>query len=175
MFSRNSKRTSHSGGGGFLGKKNHEDPSIGAARERVHAAEEAERQADRALVSARRAVQEAREHVKHLEREAAEEARLATIKQHQAADIGRSAKGLGRELKYFLVERKTLTVHRSWVRDRIASCGSLRRGCRWTMTSGACGIVAHLRHFVRCPGSGGTGPPCLCEAVMNGSMRSPID
>ena len=98
MFSRNSKRTSNSGGGGLLSRNKHEDPSISAARERVHTAEEAERQADRALSSARRAVQDAREHVKRLEREAAEEARLATIKQHQAADIGRSAKGLGRKL-----------------------------------------------------------------------------
>lgn len=95
MFSRNSKRTSNSGG--LLSRKQHEDPSIVAARERVHAAEEAERQADRALIQARRAVQDAREHVKQIEREAAEEARLATIKQHQAADVGKSARGLGRK------------------------------------------------------------------------------
>ena len=61
------------------------------------AAEEAERQADKALISARNAVRDAREHVLRLEREAEEEARLARIKQKQAGEIGRSAKGLGRE------------------------------------------------------------------------------
>ena len=48
-------------------------------------------------MQARTAVREAREHVLRLEREAAEEARLAKIKQHQAGEIGRSAKGLGRK------------------------------------------------------------------------------
>lgn len=63
----------------------------------MQAAEEAERQADRALMAARSAVRDAREHVKQLEMEAAEEARLAKIKQHQAGEIGKSARGLGRE------------------------------------------------------------------------------
>jgi hypothetical protein len=73
------------------------DPSIVAAKERVHAAEEAERQADRALMGARNAVRDARAHVKQLEMEAAEDARLAKIKQHQAGQLGKSAKGLGRK------------------------------------------------------------------------------
>jgi len=73
-----------------------EDPSIIAARERVIAAETAEREADKALVMAKAAVREAREHVKRLEREAAEEARRAQIKQNQAKSISKRAKPLGR-------------------------------------------------------------------------------
>jgi signal transduction histidine kinase len=63
----------------------------------VQAAEQAEREADRALRQAREAVREAREHVRALELEAKEEARLAKIKQTQAASIGKSARGLGRK------------------------------------------------------------------------------
>lgn len=60
------------------------------------AAETAERDADRALVQARAAVRDARAQVAALEREAAEEARLAKIKQGQAADLNKRAKPLGR-------------------------------------------------------------------------------
>jgi len=81
--------------GGLL-HRNHEDSSITQARERVMSAEAAERDADRALLQARSAVKQAREHVKHLEREAAEEARLAKIKQNQAKSISKRAKPLGR-------------------------------------------------------------------------------
>jgi len=61
-------------------------------------AEAAERDADRALAAARVAVKEAREHIKRLEREAAEEARLARIKQDQARSMTKRGKGLGRML-----------------------------------------------------------------------------
>lgn len=60
-------------------------------------AEMAEREADRALFAAKAAVREAREHVKALEREAAEQARLAKVKQTQAKAIGKRGKALGRE------------------------------------------------------------------------------
>jgi len=73
-----------------------EDASITSARERVQRAEAAERDADRALLQARSAVRDARDHVKRLEREAAEEARLAKLKQKQAQSISRRAKPLGR-------------------------------------------------------------------------------
>ncbi|TVY64366.1 hypothetical protein LSUE1_G007926 [Lachnellula suecica] len=76
--------------------RNHEDASIVAARERVQNAEAAEREADRALIQARAAVKEARAHVKMIAKEAAEEARLARIKQEQASTISKKAKGLGR-------------------------------------------------------------------------------
>lgn len=78
--------------------RNREDPSISAAREQVTAAEEAEKAADRALVAARQSVKDAKEHVKKLEKEAAEDARLARIKQDQAASISKRAKPLGRML-----------------------------------------------------------------------------
>ena len=42
-------------------------------------------------------MREAREHVKRLEREAAEEARLAKIKQKQAGALGKRGKMLGRK------------------------------------------------------------------------------
>ncbi|KAK5044682.1 hypothetical protein LTR84_010574 [Exophiala bonariae] len=90
-------RTSGSGGGLFS-RGTPEDPTIAHARERVMSAENAEREADRALVQARAAVREAREHIKLLEREAAEEARLAKIKQGHARDISKRAKPLGRHL-----------------------------------------------------------------------------
>ncbi|KAF2117901.1 hypothetical protein BDV96DRAFT_406095 [Lophiotrema nucula] len=76
--------------------RNGEDASIAAARTRVMEAEAAEREADRALFAARAAVRDAREQVKRLEREAAEEARLAKIKQKQAHQIGKRGKALGR-------------------------------------------------------------------------------
>ncbi|EPS31663.1 hypothetical protein PDE_06620 [Penicillium oxalicum 114-2] len=78
--------------------RSHEDPSIMAAREQVLRAEHAEREADKALLASRKAVKEARDHVKHLEREAAEEARLARIKQDQAKSISKRAKPLGRHI-----------------------------------------------------------------------------
>ena len=81
--------------GSLLHRNRGEDPSISAAREQVVLAETAERDADRALVAARQAVRDAREHVKRLEREAKEEARLAKIKQDQAATISKRAKPLG--------------------------------------------------------------------------------
>jgi len=62
----------------------------------VFSAEAAEKEADRALMAARAAVKDAREHVKRLEREAAEEARLAKIKQKQAMSISKRGKALGR-------------------------------------------------------------------------------
>lgn len=60
-------------GSGGLFHRNHQDPSIVQAKQRVADAEAAERNADRALVQARAAVREAREDIKRLEREAAEE------------------------------------------------------------------------------------------------------
>ncbi|KAK4445348.1 hypothetical protein QBC34DRAFT_164799 [Podospora aff. communis PSN243] len=72
------------------------DPSIVQARERVMMAETAEREADRALMAARESAREAREHVRRLELEAEEEARRAKIKQHQARDISKRGKQLGR-------------------------------------------------------------------------------
>lgn len=60
-------------------------------------AEAAEREADRALFAAKAAVREAREHVKALEREAAEQARLAKVKQQAAKGLGKRGKALGRK------------------------------------------------------------------------------
>ncbi|KAL2416848.1 hypothetical protein ABEF95_009043 [Exophiala dermatitidis] len=90
------KRTS----GGLFNRQSAEDPSIVDARQRVAQAERAEHEADRALVQARAAVRDAREHVKVLEQEAAEEARLAKIKQQNAKDISKRAKPLGRHDRY---------------------------------------------------------------------------
>ncbi|GAD94028.1 conserved hypothetical protein [Paecilomyces variotii No. 5] len=91
-----SNSTNNGSNGRSLLHRNHEDPSIAAARERVAGAEAAEREADKALAAARQAVRDAREHVKRLEHEAAEEARLAKIKQDQARSISKRAKPLGR-------------------------------------------------------------------------------
>lgn len=77
--------------------RNNEDSSITNARTRVMSAEAAEREADKALVAARAAVRNAREEVKRLEVEAAEEARLAKIKQGQAASLSKRGKALGRK------------------------------------------------------------------------------
>ena len=66
------------------------------AKQSLANAEAAEREADRALAVARTAVREAREHVARLEREAAEEARLAKIKQGEAKMLGKKGKKLGR-------------------------------------------------------------------------------
>lgn len=85
---------SHSGG---LLHRHNEDSSITNARTRVMSAEAAEREADKALVAARAAVRNAREEVKRLELEAAEEARLAKIKQGQAASLSKRGKALGRK------------------------------------------------------------------------------
>ncbi|KAF2809415.1 uncharacterized protein BDZ99DRAFT_28307 [Mytilinidion resinicola] len=73
----------------------HEDASIESAKQSLFRAEKAERNADEALNQAKIAVRNAREHVKRLEREAAEEARLAKIKQKQAHVIGKRGKALG--------------------------------------------------------------------------------
>jgi len=89
----------HRSGGGLL-SRHHDDPSIVGARQRVMDAERAEKEADAALFAAKNAVRQAREHVKHLEREAAEDARLAKIKQHQARDISKRAKPLGRHNRF---------------------------------------------------------------------------
>jgi hypothetical protein len=59
-------------------------------------AEAAEREADRALFAAKAAVRAARDQLKRLELEAAEEARLAKIKQSQAKAMSKRGKGLGR-------------------------------------------------------------------------------
>jgi hypothetical protein len=72
------------------------DPSITAATQSLRQAEAAERDADRALFVAKNAVREAREHVHRLEREAAEEARLAKIKQSEAKALGKKGRALGR-------------------------------------------------------------------------------
>ncbi|KIV89533.1 hypothetical protein PV10_06926 [Exophiala mesophila] len=95
---RSSNRLSHGStrNSGGLFNRHSEDQSISGARERVLSAERAEQEADRAALQARTAVREAREHVKNLEREAAEEARLAKIKQNHARDISKRAKPLGR-------------------------------------------------------------------------------
>ncbi|MCJ1476816.1 hypothetical protein MMC13_005485 [Lambiella insularis] len=82
------------GGTGLFHRK--EDASISAARQRIANAEAAEREADKALFQARAAVKDAREQVKVLEREAAEEAKLAKIKQGQAKAMHKKAKPLGR-------------------------------------------------------------------------------
>lgn len=66
-------------------------------------AEAAEREADKALVAARAAVRNARDEVKRLELEAAEEARLAKIKQGQAASLSKRGNALGRELSPFIL------------------------------------------------------------------------
>jgi len=82
---------------------NGEDASITAARQRVMSAETAERDADKALMAARKAVAEARAHVRRLEEEAAEEARLARVKQQAAAKISHRAEPLGRKLGPFVL------------------------------------------------------------------------
>ncbi|KAK7433357.1 hypothetical protein QQZ08_000297 [Neonectria magnoliae] len=73
-----------------------DDPSVLDARQRVRSAEAAEREADRALDEARSSVREAREQVKLLEVEAREEARRAKIKQHQAREVSKLGRALGR-------------------------------------------------------------------------------
>jgi hypothetical protein len=80
-----------------FGNRDEMDPSIVQARERVFSAETAERDADRALAAARESVRQAREEVRRLELEAEEEARLAKIKQHQAREVSKRGKQLGRE------------------------------------------------------------------------------
>ncbi|KAI0268823.1 hypothetical protein BC834DRAFT_655260 [Gloeopeniophorella convolvens] len=72
------------------------DPSIMNARSKVSDAEAAEREADQALVAARMAVREARDHVRVLENEATEDARRAKMKQAEAKNVSKSARGLGR-------------------------------------------------------------------------------
>lgn len=89
----------------MLGGNHEMDPSIVRAREHVVNAEAAEKDADRALDEARRRVKEAREHVKRLEEEAREEARLAKIKQHHAAEVSRRGKGLGRKCYPYTTRR----------------------------------------------------------------------
>lgn len=95
-----------------------EDPSISAARQRVISAENAEREADKALIAARKAVAEARAIVKRLEAEAAEEARLARIKQEQAARLGERAEPLGRKFSHFYIKK---LVSKLWKRETRAN------------------------------------------------------
>lgn len=103
---RHSTTSSTTGGLGSVFRRGRaEDPDIVDARQRVAAAEKAERDADAALMQARTAVKAAREHVRQLERDAAEEARLAKIKQGQAKDLSNRAKPLGRR---FLTRRLVL-------------------------------------------------------------------
>ncbi|KAH7161158.1 hypothetical protein EDB81DRAFT_783948 [Dactylonectria macrodidyma] len=85
------RRSFGHGNGGF-----DDDPSVLDARQRVQNAEAMEREADRALDEARSSVREAREQVKRLEEEAREEARRAKIKQHQAREVSKLGKALGR-------------------------------------------------------------------------------
>ncbi|KAJ5908732.1 hypothetical protein N7495_001414 [Penicillium taxi] len=96
MSTRSSSSVGHSGHRTVVHRRV-EDPSITAAREQVIRAEAAEREADKALMASRSAVKQAWDHVKHLEREAAEEARLAKIKQDQASTISKRARPLGRK------------------------------------------------------------------------------
>ncbi|KAI0049957.1 hypothetical protein FA95DRAFT_1556283 [Auriscalpium vulgare] len=72
------------------------DPNVLNARNKVAEAEALERDADQALHAARMAVREARDHVKLLEREALEDARRAKMKQEEARNVSKSARGLGR-------------------------------------------------------------------------------
>ncbi|KAG8759788.1 hypothetical protein FRC14_004962 [Serendipita sp. 396] len=80
---------------GFFGNKLR-DPTLDAARGKVHAAELLEKEADKALVAARAAVAEARKHVAILEREANEQARLAQEKVLAARGVKSDAGHLGR-------------------------------------------------------------------------------
>lgn len=77
LFGNHSSRSSVSSAGSTgrhsLLHRNHEDPSIQAARQQVYRAEHAEREADKALIASRQAVKDAKERVKRLEAEAAEE------------------------------------------------------------------------------------------------------
>jgi len=84
---------------GFFGNRNgfpHNDPTIMSARQKVAEAEEFEKSADRALQQARASVKEARDHVKFLEKEAEDDAHRARLKQAEAKNVSRSARGLGR-------------------------------------------------------------------------------
>ncbi|KAL5333800.1 hypothetical protein BJX70DRAFT_379996 [Aspergillus crustosus] len=96
---RHGHKTGHGHGqrnsGGLFNRRS-EDPAITAARDRVYHAEEAERAADKALHASRLAVHDARNNVRGLEKDAREEARLATIKQKEARDISKRVKPLGR-------------------------------------------------------------------------------
>ncbi|KAK3706620.1 hypothetical protein LTR37_012629 [Vermiconidia calcicola] len=86
--------TSQSNSHNFL-HRDREDASITAARQRVTEAEASERAADKALMEARASVKAAREEVRRIEREAAEDARKAKLKQKAAEDISKRGKGLG--------------------------------------------------------------------------------
>lgn len=81
-------------GGGLL-HRGSGDPSIRDAHDRVKNAEVAEREADKALIHARNVAKDAREQVKRLEREAAEDARMAKIKQKESRAISKRAGKLG--------------------------------------------------------------------------------
>ncbi|KAJ5223957.1 hypothetical protein N7468_008499 [Penicillium chermesinum] len=122
IFSSRSSQSSATSSGGSrhrrssISRHTPEDPSIKAAQERVFRAEAAEREADRALIASKRAVQEARDHVKYLEREAAEEARLAKIKQNQAKSISKRAKPLGQDANQ-LPNSMILCDREQWTND----------------------------------------------------------
>ncbi|PVG02547.1 hypothetical protein CPB86DRAFT_780505 [Serendipita vermifera] len=81
---------------GFFGGSKIKDPTLDAARGKVHAAELAEKEADKALVAARAAVVEARRHVEILEKEANEQARLAQQKILAARGMKEDVGHLGR-------------------------------------------------------------------------------
>ncbi|KIO30315.1 hypothetical protein M407DRAFT_242228 [Tulasnella calospora MUT 4182] len=71
---------------------------MGAAREKVHAAEAAEREALRMLGSARSAVKEAKDHIERLAVQADEEARRAGMKQKEAQALRNDTRHLGRHI-----------------------------------------------------------------------------
>jgi hypothetical protein len=98
LFERHHSRTARRSASPYNDSKEDPSRSIMAVRERVLSAEAAEREASKALAASQKAVREAREHVKRLEREAAEEARLAKIKQKHAKSISKRAKTLGRTI-----------------------------------------------------------------------------
>jgi hypothetical protein len=87
--------------GNLLGRNRNnndmDDPSIVAARERVHMAEQAEADAERALLHARETVADAKQHVRNLEIEAQEDERRARVKAEQAKELGKLGGKLGRK------------------------------------------------------------------------------
>lgn len=89
-----------------FGRDSHVDPTIAIARERVDEARGAESQADKALDEARHRVREARDLAARAEAEAAEDARRAKVKQHQARDVTKKGKVLGRE--YYPIRMRTI-------------------------------------------------------------------
>lgn len=138
---------------GFL-HRNDEDASIIAAKTRVATAEAREKEADRALMHARVAVREAREHIRLLEKEAAEQARLAKVKQQQAKSLSKKGGLLGRE-SALLIHLKPDRTNRNRSRS-YAHLGCLSIG--WvshlenilSRFSGRYHLVHEARVFERC-------------------------